>query len=356
MLILDLIRVIPDLLRIIIPSNRSIIFFNTSKKTKEIIHENKIQLSTIIAINKNWQRQEIYDKITFLNNPMKINMIYNKVNNYILRQLKKLIKKYKITELDIESCKINAIETLSNKIKMCPRLTRLNLCNNNFKYNKIEILLKGLETLKSLKHINLSHNFSDEDENNKSELLGQLFENYPLLEDLNLNNIKFSFSGFTILTCNISKYQKLKCIELQSCVREPEAIISFINILPQFKKLIKINLSSNKINCEIATQLATVLSNCTSLEHIDLCINNIGPKGAISIANVLPSLTSLNNLDLRYNNVRLEGAEYIFKSIINCPSLIHFYLNGNNIGPERLTNKMYFKVREDCPFLTHFGI
>jgi Ran GTPase-activating protein (RanGAP) involved in mRNA processing and transport len=216
-------------------------------------------------------------------------------------------------------------------------------------------LLKGLETLKSLKHINLSHNFLTI-ENTKSELLGQLFENYPLLEYLNLNNIKFSLRGFTILIYNILKCQNLECIELQSCVREPEKITSFINILPKFKKLTKINLSFNQINCETATLLATVLPKCISLEHIDLDRNIIGSIGADNIAKVLPDCTLLKYLNLGNNDIGLEGANKIIESIINYTPLIYLNLSNNNIGPRRLTDKMYLKAMKDCPLLTNLLI
>lgn len=345
----------------IIPHNRSIMFISTSKKSKKIIQDKKIRLNVNIQINLKWKQKNLYSKINNIITESKKLIIYNKTNKYILKQLNKLSKNYNITGLDINSCNFsdNIIERLTNIIIMCPNLTYINLCNNLLKYNVLEILLKGLKTLKLLEHINLSHNFltiENTDENNKPELLAQVFKNYPLLKYLNLNNIKFGQNEYTVLINEISKCPNLECIELQSSLPESKIIRkSLFDILPKFKKLKKINLCGNKISCDEVTLLTNVLSKCILLEELNLKTNNIRLEGIKKISEVLSKCISLKNLNLRYNSIGLEGANILIESIANCPTLRLLDLCDNNIN-KKLTSNLFNKIKEVCPYLIKYLI
>jgi Ran GTPase-activating protein (RanGAP) involved in mRNA processing and transport len=202
------------------------------------------------------------------------------------RSLKRLTIKGPINSIVIEGLK-RALRTL-------PRLTALDLSENNIKPSRAKAFAKALVWLPSLRDLG-------------ARQIG-LRTSMPEigLRILNLNNNSIGDAGM-------------------------EALAASLRYLPHLTTL---KVGCNNIRVEGAGALGAALRYVTDLTVLDLSGNDIEDMGALAIAGALQYVPRLRRLDLSLNGIKDAGALDIADSLHHVPGLAILDLRCNNISSE----------------------
>ena len=334
---------------------------------------------------------------TFLSS---LDLSYNKVCNEGLSALVGFLKQSKtIQELALQKCGISSFYLLHDCFKDCENLHTLNFGDNDMTRKNPEdletfLFLENCSNLSTLvlcnNHINttaavaLSNSLKrcshlrklDLNDNDFGEGISSLVPSlaiYPNLCSLYLRSATISKKLISCLkSCgnlHILDISKIVCdcplnlVDLLKCCQNLRALFSnhnkitdsgVINLAKFSSNLLVLDLSYNQIadngakalalclktsgNVRVlilghngigdvgVTALADSFISCYNLQVLDLSSNKFGNKGIESLSASLRCCFQLKSLDLSYNSMSLSGAEVLANSLKSCMSLNSLHL------------------------------
>ncbi len=245
---------------------------------------------------------------------------------------------------------------LSDILKSCSSLIRLNLTLGEISHDNVKAItdrikcltslknvrikcsstLDGITTLLSgfthLKNTELQLSFYDMDSRGMLEI-GRGLQINDSLSSLALKRCVIDDDAATALANGLHSNVNIHHLFILDNSISPGGVITLLNEIHCLTKLTVLYLSNNNIDCDGATALANQLQYLTQLTNFNLSHNNIGPSGAVSLANSLHHLTKLHVLNLSHNNIGPSGAVGLANTLHHLTKLHVLDLSHNNIGP-----------------------
>ena len=250
--------------------------------------------------------------------------------------------------------------------------------------SKVASIIKALQTISTLKHLDFSHNILTSNEEND---IGSIIIYNPFLKHLNLSGCKLSEIQIISVAKALSKESWLKYFDIShneinksasigiasviintttlqylnisGCNLKDTAFIIIANSLRNVKSLKSINMSNNCITYKTAQSIAVALSNNLDIEQLDFCgcltnsntlviLNSFYQHTAIThlclrlnvitndMAKLIAAIISLNNtikhLDLGHCNLQENGFIEILNSLTSTTTLQYLNLESNTVS------------------------
>ncbi|XP_044515647.1 protein NLRC5 [Gracilinanus agilis] len=278
--------------------------------------------------------------------------------------------KCQLKSLNLSSLRLDemALDVLSQKLQKMPLLQKLDLSNSGLSSISCSCLSDSLRNATNLEDLHLSHN---KIEDAGVQFLAAILPSLPQLRKIDLScncispaggkrlaealalchrveelhlganamgdlmamelaqnlpgHLKVLYLGFNHigLEGTLSLGQALArchCIEEISLAGNIFAG-GFLPLSKGLLKLRKIDLTSCKINDQMAKPLASRLVLCHDLEEILLAWNSLGNEGATELAHILPQMNQLKKLDLEGNQIGSLGAQLLAKGLAEGPGI-----------------------------------
>ena len=228
------------------------------------------------------------------------------------------------------------VSQLNSVFKMTT-LELLNISLNNISSKGASSLAKSLETMTSLKELNLRSNVVMEG----CVLLSSPIKKMKMLTTLDIGyNIE---SDLTPLILSLYSLPSLTSLNM-SCNER----MSDIHALRGLSNLLSLNISDNNLGEEGATDLSLPLSNMTRLTSLDLTSNVIFDNGLISLLETISSLERLETIRLACCGLTNESAISLGNHFQLMTSLQMLDLSNNKIkksGYDFLESRL---CRQEC--------
>ena len=215
--------------------------------------------------------QQIFNRlkaIKQLKNVIRVNLINNDGIGVIETITRGELDLQKIVSVDIGYNSLNNNDKLAEKLRMCTKISNLELNNNNFDSDFLKILFT---------------------KNNFSNLV---------LFDISFN--KIGVKGAGIIAFELTHLQNLQKFKIADCNIGKEGAESIASNIGQCTGLISLNMSFNDIGTKVATLLCTICTGLVSLNLRNNCINDEDDEFSFK----LNCLTRLEYLVLAENCIK----------------------------------------------------
>ena len=330
------------ILSIISNEMRKLIEINNSKINFVFIH----QKNNIIF-------QQIFNSLKAINqlkNVIRVNLINNDGIGVIETITRGELDLQKIVSVDIGYNSLNNNDKLAEKLRMCTKISNLELNNNNFDSDFLKILftknnfsnlvlfdisfnkigVKGAIIIASkLRCLQKLQKFNISDCNIGKEGAESITENIGKCTGLTSLNMSFNDIGTKVATLLCTICTGLVSLNLRNnCIDDDEEFSSKLNCLTRLEYLV---LAENCI--EKPSLFSEVIKN---LESLDLSntgfynLNKYEENDAYNLALALAQNTSLIDLNLSGNDIERDAAEEIIFSL-NCTNLFSLDISENQI-------------------------
>ena len=145
------------------------------------------------------------------------------------------------------------------------------------------------------------------------------------MSKVNLNNKRAMEVAKHLSTC-------IKNLTLTNCNLQFVGLMTIINTLIRNNVCLQLfNLGGNKIENEVASEIAIMLSNSTKIQQLDVSNCHLQTEGAIKIAKALQKFSSLKVYNMSHNSIGDKAADSI-AAVLSCNNkLQQFKLNNNNL-------------------------
>ena len=330
------------ILSIISNEMRKLIEINNSKINFVFIH----QKNNIIF-------QQIFNSLKAINqlkNVIRVNLINNDGIGVIETITRGELDLQKIVSVDIGYNSLNNNDKLAEKLRMCTKISNLELNNNNFdsdflkilftknnfsnlvlfdiSFNKIGVKGAGIIAFE-LTHLQNLQKFKIADCNIGKEGAESIARNIGECTGLTSLNMSFNDIGTKVATLLCTICTGLVSLNLRNnCIDDDEEFSSKLNCLTRLEYLV---LAENCI--EKPSLFSEVIKN---LESLDLSntgfynLNKYEENDAYNLALALAHNTSLIDLNLSGNDIERDAAEEIIFSL-NCTNLFSLDISENQI-------------------------
>lgn len=171
------------------------------------------------------------------------------------------------------------------------------------------------------------------------------------LESLDLSENVFSDEEVEILARALKNLRNLRNLVLDKCSFGSRGMIEIAAGIEEMQDLRTLSLQRNRIDSEGVPMLARSLTKLTSLEYLDLTWNPLGDPGAQSLARCLPE-TNIRFLILTRTCIKITGFTAIAEAINQMPAISHLNLKENGFSREGL--EVLAEVIRDNETLTTF--
>ena len=243
----------------------------------------------------------------------------------------------KLKRLNLSCNELGKYFETPNSVLTISTLEFLNISLNNISSKGASSLAKSLETMTSLKELNLRSNVGTEG----CVLLSSPIKKMKMLTTLDIGyNIE---SDLTPLILSLYSLPSLTSLNM-SCNER----MSDIHALRGLSNLLSLNISDNNLGEEGATDLSLPLSNMTRLTSLDLTSNVIFDNGLISLLETISSLERLETIRLACCGLTNESAISLGNHFQLMTSLQMLDLSNNKIkksGYDFLESRL---CRQEC--------
>lgn len=233
-------------------------------------------------------------------NEKKYNKISNETNNKLKNILIPRLALVKLSGDEFSSCNLNddSAGKISELLFKNSQLTEIDLSDNNFTFDGLKIILKGLSSHSDLIELDLSLNPIG----NEGEL--------ALLDFLRTNN---SLQDINLIGTKIDDEIKIKIAHLLHSRNN--------NKNERTEDLSSLGASASPIAC--------FLSQREDLQRVNLFNNSITSTGLEEILDALQTHTNLTSLNISHNFVDEEGGKALLEFVKKVTALKHIILKGN---------------------------
>lgn len=254
-------------------SREIVILSIISNEMRKLIEINNSKINFVFIRQKNnIIFQQIFNRlkaIKQLKNVIRVNLINNDGIGVIETITRGELDLQKIVSVDIGYNSLNNNDKLAEKLRMCTKISNLELNNNNFDSDFLKILFT---------------------KNNFSNLV--LF---------NISFNKIGVKGAGIIAVELTHLQNLQKFKIADCNIGKEGAESIARNIGECTGLTSLNMSFNDIGTKVATLLCTICTGLVSLNLRDNCINDEKDE---EFAPKLNCLTRLEKLNLANNDIK----------------------------------------------------
>ena len=267
----------------------------------------------------------------------------------------KFSRDLRVFEFTEQMIKCRHIPVLAESISSFPTLEVLNLHNNYFVFDSLELVLDAVQT-SCLSALTLSTN-SCEDERKTLKLCNVLRMNCNTLEVLNLSSMRLRTPEFESLVAAIGACGHLQCLDMSQNHLHYGCLMDLLRATAECR-LTSFNWSGNRLGsagtfvlanhithshvlketltelkirmCDVyhgLHYLGVALNLCTSLRTLDLSSNSVFGH---EVVKVLES-TSLTSLDISNNFISDCGMRLVLQRVFQSTTLRHLMFSGNHI-------------------------
>ncbi|KAM6946322.1 protein NLRC5 [Aplochiton taeniatus] len=246
-----------------------------------------------------------------------------------------------LTSLDLSLVRARSAAGLVELLRglaHCVGLEVLHLDSVPLEEGSLICLAQGLGNMTSVRSLNLSeNNLSDQ----SGDRLLRALEGCARLEELHLPGNRLGLLSADRLSQVLPFFPSLSVLDLSQNSFGPEGPTSLSKALLHMANLTKLHLTS--IGNSELSGLAASLKHCGKLQDVSLSWNGCGDYVAVELAKVLPQCRKLRKLDLESNSITSRGAESLVRSLQACPALpltIRLWKNNISISEaQRLTER-----------------
>jgi len=267
----------------------------------------------------------------------------------------KFSRDLRVFEFTAQMIKCRQIPMLAESISSFPRLEVLNLHDNYFVFDSLELVLDAVQT-SCLSALTLSTN-SCEDERKTLKLCNVLRMNCSTLKVLNLSSMRLCTAEFESLVAAIGACEHLQCLDVSQNRLHYGCLMPLLRATAECR-LTSFNWSGNRLGsagtfllanhithshvlkatltelkirmCEVyhgLHQLGAALNLCTSLRTLDLSSNSVFGHEVVKLL----ASTSLTSLDISQNFISDCGMRLVLQRVFPSTTLQHLMFSGNHI-------------------------
>ena len=232
-----------------------------------------------------------------------------------------LSSKSKRTQLFVSLCSVDNDD----------QLVEVYLLDKNTQEISYHGVVRELEENQNLSVVLLSNNTFVGYRSNYHQLTSALKLN-GTVENMILNYCHISNTFANSLSSYFVNSHYLKCVSITNCkVTSAQPLLRDILLaLKESCKLVFLDLSNNKINGQVAEEIANVIKNNPNLKLLNLANNNLGPS-AVVILQTLKNNSQLTSLNLCNNMMTGQVAGNIASVIKSHSGLEQLYLSDNDL-------------------------
>jgi len=261
-----------------------------------------------------------------------------------------------VFEFTGQMIKCRHVPVLAESITSFSRLEVLNLQNNYFVFDSLELVLDAVQT-SCLSTLTLSTN-SCEDDRKTLKLCNVLRMNRNTLHVLNLSSMRLCKAEFESLVAAIGACEHLKCLDMSQNHLNYGCLMDLLRAIAECP-LTSFNWSGNRLgsagtfvlanhilhNPRFKTSLTEIkirmcdvyhglhylnaaLNLCTSLRTLDLSSNSVFGH---EVVDVLQN-TSLTSLDISQNFISDCGMRLVLQRVFQSTTLKHLMFSGNHMS------------------------
>ena len=271
------------------------------------------------------------DNKDFYDNAPKINFVCLELSNSNLQVADLLNNSSTLEILKISKCsavKDESSDELSVGISNNRRLVSLDASQNNLTAIGAINIAKALQSITTLQTL-LVNNCSITDE--VSEHIAAALTCNPLLTELDISWNKLTGHGTVKIIQSLSNHHFLSILKIASCgitANETEAMATFLH---NRVNLIEIDISSNELNANGATDVLKAISTINYLQQLKIDNCGITDKAADSMAATLKQYKALTRLAICGNNFTVSHMQTIVSSLKALLTLKELRLSNCNL-------------------------
>lgn len=203
-------------------------------------------------------------------------------------------------DLPYNNLNVEDIKSLSNALKINPKISMLNLHGNKLTPENCKIIADGIKYAESLKLLSLS-------------------------------NCNIDTVGIDYISEGLKKNKSLQIIWLSNNKIGSTGLRGLMEMLEKNEKIEGIWLDSNSITYEGGYYISDMLLKNKSLKTIYLRQNELGPQGTQSISESLKQNKTLESIHLSKNNFGVIGAKFLSLALKQNNVVKEISINGNKI-------------------------
>ena len=263
--------------------------------------------------------------------------------------------KWTLEYFNISNCSLLAygMKTIAEALVQASHLRFLDISNNSINGHSAKKVAAALRYHSSIQHLNISNCFTGE----HSIPIFEAIRTKTTLKHFNTAKNPINDKIANVMSDVIQNNSNLEYLNFSQCGLSETGFLSILNGMNQICTLKHFDISSNKINENVAKQLTNVVSTLshlnlsntelkslqlfryissvdTDLQHLDLSQNETENQESEALTKVLRDSTAIEYLDFSWTLLQETGVHAILSVLINKTSLRHLNLQSCTINNE----------------------
>ena len=221
-----------------------------------------------------------------------------------------------------------AADNIAKVLSHNTNLQELCLSDNDLQSSGIVLLLSRMNNITKMTHLDLSSNYITEE---AADNIATFLRHNNNLKVLNLSNNPIQTTGIkTIFGAKDTTYNLIK-LSLSENMLDDEVADVITVLLSQSCSLEEFDLSKNNLQAVGAVTVFKAIQSCPRILKLNMSSNKITDEAGDDIANVLSKATTLREVDLDSNTLSVKVLKSILRAFIKLPS---DYLEVDEICPD----------------------
>ncbi len=246
--------------------------------------------------------------------------------NYLLDFPKQLINKLETLDLGANNLDSESCETLANLIPHMPNLKKLSLSNNpSISPGGAVPLITSLITHNSLERLQLNKTGIGVKD---SQALSKLLSSSTSLKKLNVSDNAFHPEAVELIISGLYYNTTLEKLDLFNSHFSLQNTISLASVLKTNHTLVNLRLEKCDIDSDGTCHLTAALCTNKTLQELNLKHNLIEVNGAAAFAEMLLKNKSLKELNLRESSIGREGTQNLIETLKHNTAMRTLWLPG----------------------------
>ena len=290
-----------------------------SKLKRLDLSKNHLGTTGTVCISESLENCSVLEEL-FLNN--------NQIGDMGAEAVKKVMERnLQITTLLLRNNSIGnrGVTSLSHGLKCCKKLQVLDLSWNNFGEDGIISLSRSIQNC-PLKVLKLERNSIS----TACGILMTSLSQCSQLTELNLSACGIDFNGSETIAETLENWKNLMLLDLSKNKICDRSLVALSDGLKLSRNLSVLRLNSNRISGTGAVVLAYSLKNLKNITVSDLSNNCIDSKGAIAIAKSLSTGSQLQYFNVSDNNFIGNGLVSVVENLSNSINIQTLELQNTN--------------------------
>ena len=216
-----------------------------------------------------------------------------------------------------------------SKMLYCNNIEELTITNSFFTQKHLLNVVKLIDNLKNLKHINLSNNSVGD---LGLQILSEGLKFNKNISSVDLSNNKITDKGGFYMADAMIKNQTIEILNLSSNAINDNGLSSLLTVLTNNNiKLKSLDLSNNQFIPSDFKNVADLIANTNNIRSLDLSLNKIEPQSAYLLGLALKQTKSLERIKINSIDLNEEAAPLLLKNLTDC-KVSEIYLDNNPFG------------------------